>query len=127
MYLVDTNVWIELFLNQEKSLKVSRFLTKTDTSLISISGFSLYSIGVILSRLKKLDVLRNFLDDVITLGHVNVLYVKPEEIFHLIDIQKEFAIDFDDSYQYFISKKYNLTLVSFDKDFKKTDITLKSL
>ena len=52
MYLVDTNVWLELFLEQEKAAEVRRFFQQVEARLIAITEFSLYSIGVILTRLK---------------------------------------------------------------------------
>ncbi len=36
------------------------------------------------------------------------------------------GLDFDDTYQYFSAKKYNLTIISFDKDFDKTVIGRKT-
>lgn len=51
MYLVDTNIWLERLLDQEKSEEVGRFLAKTPTNRLIISDFSLHSIGVILDRL----------------------------------------------------------------------------
>lgn len=32
-----------------------------------------------------------------------------------------FHLDFDDAYQYVVAEKFNLTLVSFDTDFDRTD------
>ena len=66
-----------------------------------------------------------FLNDINNSG-VNIFSTKPEELDKVIDIIKQFNIDFDDAYQYYLTKKYNLTLVSFDKDFDKTDIKRKT-
>ena len=57
-YLVDTNVWLERLLDQEKSIIASKF----------------------------------------------------------------FKLDFDDSYQFSVAQKYDLTIVSFDKDFNAKGI-----
>jgi uncharacterized protein len=32
-----------------------------------------------------------------------------------------FRLDFDDAYQYVVAEKFDLILVSFDKDFDRTD------
>ncbi len=45
-YLLDTNIWLELLLNQENADTVSLFLDKTPSDLIAISDFSLHSIGI---------------------------------------------------------------------------------
>ena len=65
MYLVDTNVWLELLLEHERAAQVRRFLEATEATLLSITEFSLYSIGVVLTRLKKDDVFGDFLSDTI--------------------------------------------------------------
>jgi hypothetical protein len=41
-------------------------------------------------------------------------------------IAKKFRVDFDDAYQYSVARKYQITLVSFDKDFDRTDITRRT-
>lgn len=39
----------------------------------------------------------------------------------VIDAAQKFSLDFDDAYQYAVALKYNLTIVSFDKDFDRTE------
>jgi len=39
----------------------------------------------------------------------------------VIDASTGFNLDFDDAYQYTIAGKYDLTIVSFDADFDRTD------
>jgi predicted nucleic acid-binding protein len=34
---------------------------------------------------------------------------------------KRFKLDFDDAYQYVAEEKYNLTIISFDNDFDRTE------
>jgi len=34
---------------------------------------------------------------------------------------EHFNLDFDDAYQYAIAEKYDLTIVSFDRDFDRTE------
>ncbi|MCB9446471.1 MAG: VapC toxin family PIN domain ribonuclease, partial [Ardenticatenaceae bacterium] len=60
MYLVDTNIWLERLLDQEKSAEVGMFLAKMPTNQLIISDFSLHSIGVILDRLDKQTVFSEF-------------------------------------------------------------------
>ena len=49
MYLVDTNIFLEILLKQNKSESCKAFLDK-NIGAISISDFTLHSIGVILFR-----------------------------------------------------------------------------
>lgn len=52
MYLVDTNIFLEILLHQENSKECKLFLDNNIVAL-HISDFSLHSIGVILFRNKK--------------------------------------------------------------------------
>lgn len=52
--------------------------------------------------------------------------VYPKDMKKVIEVIKEYNLDFDDAYQYFLAKNYNLILVSFDKDFDKTNIYRKT-
>ncbi len=53
MYLVDTNVFLEILLDQENADNAERFLRETSPSELAVSDFSVYSIGIILFRQKK--------------------------------------------------------------------------
>ena len=43
-----------------------------------------------------------------------------KELVSVVSNASAFALDFDDAYQYTVAEKYNLTVVSFDKDFDST-------
>ena len=38
-------------------------------------------------------------------------------MFNVIDNMKKYKLDFDDAYQFSVAQKYDLTIVTFDKDF----------
>ena len=48
-----------------------------------------------------------------------------KELDRVIDASTAFNLDFDDAYQYTVASKYNLTIVSFDADFDRTDLGRK--
>jgi uncharacterized protein len=116
-YLVDTNIWLERLLDQEKSDVVSKFLDTIPIDQIFISDFSLHSVGVIMSRLKKLDVLRVFVSDLFFNGLIEQISLEPHDFDDIISNIERFKLDFDDAYQLTVSQKYDLTIVTFDKDF----------
>jgi len=122
VYLVDTNVWLEVLLEQDKKHDAYKFLTDTDPSYLNITDFTIYSIGIILSRLGELDLLEKFYEDIIYKSDVNIINLANTDMFKIINFEKKYGLDFDDSYQYVSAKKYNLEIVSFDSDFDKTDI-----
>jgi hypothetical protein len=121
-FLVDTNIWLERLLNQEKSLEVKEFLDNSPSELIIISDFSLHSIGVIMSNLKKFEEYSIFIDDLFNHGEVTQLALDAKETKEVMNYIEKSNLDFDDSYQYYISKKYGLEIVSFDQDFIKNNI-----
>jgi predicted nucleic acid-binding protein len=116
-YLVDTNVWLERLLDQEKSEIVSKFLDLVPANQLFVTDFAIHSIGVILSRLKKFETLKMFLDDIFINGQIEQLILEPIDLIDVLDNIVKFGLDFDDSYQYTASEKFDLTLVTLDNDF----------
>jgi predicted nucleic acid-binding protein len=116
-YLVDTNVWLERLLDQDKSDISSKFLNSTPIDSIFVSDFSIHSIGVILSRLKKFEVFEKFLNDLFVNGQIELLSLYSTDLLDVIENIKKHKFDFDDSYQYTVAQKFDLTMVTFDKDF----------
>ena len=116
-YLVDTNVWLERLLDQDKSEIVSRFLDTIPLGNFFVSDFAIHSIGVILSRYKKLSLFEKFLSDLFVNGQIEQLSLNSSDLLDVISNMQEFNLDFDDAYQLTVSQKYDLTIVTFDKDF----------
>lgn len=121
MYLVDSNVWLELLLDQANSKDVANFLGGIDSTLLAITEFSLYSIGIILTGLKKDKKFEDFLTDNFEYSNVSCVRLDFNDLKDLLSIKKQWKLDFDDAYQYTAAEKFDLTIVSFDKDFDKTD------
>jgi hypothetical protein len=121
-YLVDTNVWLERLLDREKSEIASGFFNLIQTENLFVSDFSIHSIGVILSRLKKPDIFEKFIDDLFVNGQLEQLTLNPVELSDVISNMKQYKLDFDDSYQFTVVQKYDLTLITFDKDFNAKGI-----
>src|SRR4030042_2743675 len=124
--LVYTNVWLERLLDQDKSEIVSKFLNTIPVNQLFISDFAVHSIGVILSKLKKLDTLRMFLYDLFINGQIELLTLEPHDLIDVTNNIKKHNLDFDDSYQFTVAEKYALTLVTFDKDFKVIGLKRKT-
>ncbi len=121
MYLIDTNILLEFLLDQERAYDVDKFLHNIPVDKIFISEFSLYSIGVILIKHKKYKVFQKLINEMIINGNIKILRLSPYDMERIIEVSKKFNIDFDDAYQYTLAEKHDLTIISFDKDFDKTD------
>jgi hypothetical protein len=127
VYLLDTNIILELLLNQEQADKVARFFSQTPPARLHLSEFSLYSLGVILLRLKRHEAFVQALDDLLLSGACGLIRLEVQDMTKVADAARTFSLDFDDAYQYVAAKKYNLGLLSFDRDFDRTDRGRKTL
>ncbi|MGE5344170.1 MAG: type II toxin-antitoxin system VapC family toxin [Candidatus Omnitrophota bacterium] len=124
MYLIDTNIFLEALLDQEKADVVRSFFQFVDLDDMYISDLALHSIGIILFKLKKTKLFISFLKDMIENG-MTILSLNTNELAELDKVVAKFNLDFDDSYQYLVAKVHHLQLISFDSDFNKTDINKK--
>lgn len=125
MNLVDTNIFLEILLSQEKREICKSFLSK-NIGAINISDFTLHSIGVILFRQNEEQIYLKFISDI--LPKINLISLPKGKYKQVINIKREYSLDFDDSYQYCICKNYDLELITMDNDFKKvSDIKIQFL
>jgi len=125
MFLVDTNIFLEILLGQDKKEVCKRFLAKNIGNL-NITDFSLHSIGVILFRYSKEDIFRKFVEDV--MPDTKILSLPMELYRDIVIVRKNLNLDFDDTYQYSVAKYCGLKVVTMDKDFEKIkDLQILSL
>ncbi|MBM4274660.1 MAG: PIN domain-containing protein [Deltaproteobacteria bacterium] len=120
-YLLNTNIILELLLEQEQAEPVARWLRQTPPELLHLSEFSLYSLGVILIRLKLPDVSVVAVNDLLASGYLSLVRLTPEDMSRVAEAAREFSLDFDDAYQYVAAERFDLALLSFDHDFDRTD------
>ncbi|RLG13634.1 VapC toxin family PIN domain ribonuclease [Candidatus Pacearchaeota archaeon] len=121
MYLVDTNIWLERLLEQERNEEVAKFLNLIPTEKLFITDFSFHSISIILTKLRKFKILTTFIHDVFIKGEVSLISLAPKDVLEIIPVMDKFKLDFDDAYQYVAAEKYDLIIVSFDEDFDITE------
>ena len=120
MYLLDTNIFLELLLDQDKADDVEKLLRSVPKEKLNISEFSLYSMGIVLFRRRLFDVFVRFVEDLIIMGGVRLLRLSAGDAKELAEVAQRFGLDFDDAYQYAVAERYGLTIVSFDGDFDRT-------
>ena len=116
MYLIDTNIFLEILLSQEQKDICKEFLV-SNIEQIYISDFSLHSIGVILFRNNKESIFNRFVKDIIQ--KIKILTISEELYSDLSDVKEEYGLDFDDAYQFKAAEEYGLSIVTQDKDFEK--------
>ena len=62
-----------------------------------------------------------FVDKDIIASGIRVLSLPPEHCTKITGAADRFHLDFDDAYQYAVAEQYGLSIVSFDKDFDRTE------
>jgi len=65
------------------------------------------------------------LDDIAN-SFISKIKLEIEDIKYLLQIKRKYNLDFDDAYQYVVAEKYNLTIISFDSDFDRTELKRKT-
>ncbi len=116
MFLVDTNIFLEILLGQDKKKDCKKYLDN-NIGKLNITDFSLHSIGVILFRYGKEDIFQKFIEDVIPA--VKILSLPVEQYREVVGDRRILNLDFDDAYQYSVAKYYGLKVVTMDKDFER--------
>ena len=121
MYLLDTNIFLELLLEQGNSDSVRALLTSKTPEELSISDLAFHSIGIILYQKNAAHLFSDFIRDLFGDGGIAIISLGSEDMERLEHVSTTFNLDFDDAYQYVIAEKFGLVLVSFDTDFDRTD------
>ena len=124
MYLIDTNIFLEILLEQEKAEDCSLFLQKVRKGNIKavVSTFSIHSISVILSSLGKFTELEEFLSDIEYFKGLSIFNTTITQEIEITKLAQKEKLDFDDALHFWIAKNFNLKIVSFDKHFDKLRI-----
>jgi predicted nucleic acid-binding protein len=119
--LIDTNIVLEVILEQAKAEEAQALLVKTEEHEFFISDYALHSIGLLLFRRKQHHVFQEFVNDMMFQAGMMVASLSIEDMVSVIEAAQRFGLDFDDAYQYAVAEKYGLTIVSFDADFDHTE------
>ena len=119
-FLVDTNLFIEVLLNQVNAGEARTFLENSKGHELFVSDFALHSIGLLLFRHKQHQVFRQFLQDVIGRVGIGLVSLSAPEMDAVVDGAAKFNLDFDDAYQHSLALRHGLKIVTFDADFDRT-------
>lgn len=121
--LIDTNIIFSALLQQndfENSRELLSIISKNKNKF-SMTDFALYSLCLELIKRKEILLLSDFLYQFIHSNTVKIEHLPANELISMINDQK-IQLDFDDKLHYWLAKKYNLQLVSYDKHFDQTDL-----
>jgi len=119
--LLDTNIFLEIILGQEKAQEARDLLSRVGEYEFFVSDYSIHSIGLLLFRREQHDIFKRFLMDMLFNAGVRLIALSAEEMEGILSPARRFNLDFDDAYQYTIAECYELSIVSFDTDFDRTE------
>src|SRR5260221_9405863 len=114
MFLADTNIFLEILLNQPGRAKCEQFLQQNINAL-AIADFSLHSIGVIALRRQQAKLFADFLND--SLPNLELLHLDRIGYPAVARAAQIFSLDFDDAYQFTVAKAHGLAIVTQDQHF----------
>lgn len=119
--LIDTNILLEIILEQDKAAEAGDLLSRTEEYTFFISDYCLHSVGLLLFRRKRHKTFWQIVEDLILNAGVEVVSLSAEEMESVVNVAQKFKLDFDDAYQYITAQIHDLILVSFDSDFDRTE------
>jgi len=119
-YLFDTNIFLDILLGREYAKLIQKAILHINANEIAISDFSLFSLGIYLDRNNMGEFFQIFIKDMILNGGMEIISLPLYDLLKIPEICASFHLDFDDAYQYQVTKVFNLKLVSRDKDFDRT-------
>ena len=108
MYLIDTNVFLEVLLgrkNKGECISLLRMIESGEIKAFATS-FTIHSIEVIMDHFKKQKELKIFLETIQSFRGLNIYYTSIEDEMLVVD-EMETGLDFDDALQLYVTKKLN--------------------
>ena len=122
MYLLDTNILMEVLLNRKNAASATQFLRSMPGSSFYVTDFALFSLGIYLFKGTR-QAYFDLLDDM-THAKVGILRLLFDDNATIAQfkIAETYRLDFDDAYQFVAATREQLTIVSYDSDFDRTPI-----
>lgn len=90
----------------------------------AMTEFSLYAIGFILQQRGYLELWEPFIQEC-QIGSFLLVTTTFGEEREIVRVMDRFGLDLDDAHQYEATKRLGAELVSFDRDFDRTDLVRK--
>lgn len=119
MYLFDSNIFLEILLQQEKTDAAQKALEEMSRDRPGfVTGFALHTIEVISTRAGEFDVLSKFMQFLRNYPFLKRYDTTTEEEEEICRRAPSLSLDFDDAIHHFVAEKHKLVLITFDSDFR---------
>ncbi len=121
MYFVDTNVFLEWFLDRKNAKDCELFFAKiVSGKIIAVcSRFSIYSILIHITNRKNFEQAKKFLEFINSNENILVVSTGVSDDLKILELVEKYGLDFDDALQYYVATESNCeAIITFDADFK---------
>jgi predicted nucleic acid-binding protein len=128
MYLVDTNIFLEVLLSRAKKEECKNFLKllRDGEKTGVVTDFTIHSIIVIMSNFNKLNELKTFLLSLTAYKGLHLYSTTIADEVKAVEIATKQNLDIDDAIQYSTALSANTeAIISFDKHFNGLSIPRK--
>jgi len=125
MYLVDTNIFLEVMLARQRKNECKAFLKalKEGSKNAFVTDFSIYSIMIIMANLSKIGELKILLSSLSAYKGITIYRSRITDMIKAVEMGMERGLDIDDSIQYSSALSLGVkAIVSFDKHFDGLDV-----
>ena len=129
MYLVDTNIFLEVLLARSRKEYCKKFLRELREGKKEgiVTDFTIHSIIVIMDSFKKLEALKVFLQSLAAYKGLHVFFTSLSTEIKAIEHAIGKGLDMDDAIQYSAALSTNTEcIVSYDKHFDGLEIPRKT-
>jgi predicted nucleic acid-binding protein len=125
MYLVDTNIFLEVLLSRakkEECKSLLRLLRDGKKNGI-VTDFTIHSIIVIMGSLSKIKELKTFLLSILAYKGLHIYHTTIADEVNATEMATEQELDMDDAIQYSTALSTNAeAVISFDKHFNNLKV-----
>lgn len=119
MQLIDANIFLECYLNQNSAIAAGAFLISTldNDQPVIVTDFSIYAILLKMIRHDHLSAINTFLAFLENHPCLFTFSPVPKDLRDIFSIMKKYNLDFDDALQYYAALKHNAEIVTYDSHF----------
>jgi predicted nucleic acid-binding protein len=120
IYLLDSDVMLHYFENKEHTKSVENLFDKINRgqfkAIISNEAIQAVKEAFLLKNL--IEELNRFYESITELSNLSVYYLSVDEEKYIIQIMYKFRINYLQALHYYICKKHNIKLISFNDVYK---------
>ncbi|MCS7125847.1 MAG: PIN domain-containing protein [Aigarchaeota archaeon] len=120
-YLIDANVVLEVLYKRSRWEESYKLLKKVREGLVRALMLH-FAIHAISAMLGNPDLVAKLLTEISSWRGLTIVDLSIHDGLVACELASRTGLDFDDGLHYYLAKRRNIPIVSFDKDFDKLDI-----